>query len=284
MRRGLPIIVMAAIIMAGGCSLGVKNVTPATPYNFAVIDQFAKYAQAAYQDDASIRALCQPFFGDVYIQTIAATNNKYFLATSTATKSQLLSIAGTANLDNVLLDADLTQNDVPELGISLHRGFAHAARLVYDDVKPRLKVGYQLQITGHSLGGAEALIVGMLLKKAGMPAASIITFGQPKVSNQAGVDAFNDLPLTRVANEDDVIPEMPLEPFRHIGPVVALFPGKTYSVVSARPLDPAKIIAAWNALRNHQTPDQIPDHYIANYLTNLDSKTTDSKNIPYPTH
>ena len=75
-----------------------------------------------------------------------------------------------------------------------------------------LIAGYHIQITGHSLGGAEALIVGMMLKTAGTPVDQIITFGQPKVSNQAGVDAFSDYsPLIRIVNENDIIvPEVPL--------------------------------------------------------------------------
>ncbi len=275
-------VVFLGFLALGGCALGVRNVKPSAPYDFSQLDQMAKYAQAAYQDDISIRALCQPAFNDVYIQTIFSTNNKYFLATDSTTHRQLISIAGTANLDNVLLDADLTQTYVPELHISLHRGFARAARLIYDDVKPRLVAGYHVQVTGHSLGGAEALIVGMMLQAAGMPAESLVTFGQPKVSNQAGVDAFKKLPLTRIVNRNDVVPALPLDPYRHIGPELVLFSGPTYSVIQARPLNPAAIIAAWQALQNHQAPAELPDHYIANYLINLDSKLTASQDIPYP--
>jgi triacylglycerol lipase len=270
------------LVFLAGCSLSVKNIKPENPYNFALLDQMAKYAQAAYADDATIRAACQPLFNDVYIQTIPSTNNKYFLATSTVTHTQLIAIAGTANIENVLLDADLTQEMVPELKISLHRGFARAAHLIYADVKPHLIAGYHLQITGHSLGGAEALILGMTLKAAGTPADGLVTFGQPKVSNQAGVDAFQDLPLTRVVNQNDVVPELPLNPFRHIGGELVLFPGQTYSVVNQRPFDPAQLVAAWQALQKHQSPTELPQHYIANYLANMDSKLAASQDIPYP--
>ena len=274
--------VFLSFLVLGGCALRVKNVKPAAPYDFALLDQMAKYAQAAYADDAAIRALCRPAYGDVYIQTISATDNKYFLATSTVTHTHLIAIAGTANLENALLDADLTQESVPELKISLHRGFARAARLVFNDVKPRLVPGYRLQITGHSLGGAEAVILAMMFQAMGTPAERVITFGQPKVSNQAGVDAFHNLPLTRVVNQNDMVPELPLAPYSHIGPELVLFPGSTYSLVEARPLDPAVIAAAWQALQHHQAPAELPEHYIANYLTNLDPKVSTSQDIPYP--
>jgi triacylglycerol lipase len=270
------------VLVLSGCALTAKNVKPAQPYDFTLLDQMAKYAQAAYANDTTIRTLCKPAFDDVYIQLIPSTNNKYFLATNHTAHTQLISIAGTANLENVLLDADYTQDYSPELKAPLHRGFAKAARLIYTDVKPHLLAGYQVQITGHSLGGAEALILGMMMKAAGTPAASIITFGQPKVTYQAGVDAYKDLPLTRVVNQNDVIPAMPPVPYRHIGPELVLFPGPTYSVVQERPINPAEIVAAWQALQHHQTPAALPDHYIANYLTNLESKLIASQLIPYP--
>ena len=269
-------------IGVGGCALGVKNVKPATPYDFSLLDQMAHYAQAAYQDDIAIRAQCWPAFQEVYIQIIPTTNNKYFIATSTATRSQLIAIAGTANIENALLDADATQDYIPELQISLHRGFARAAQLIYNDVKPRLIPGYHLRLTGHSLGGAEALIIGMMLQASGIPAESLVTFGQPKVTDQMGIDAFYDLPLTRVVNQGDVIPELPLGPYRHRGPELVLFPGAAYSVVQARPLDPAKLMRAWQALQQHQPPAELPHHYIVNYLANLDPKVTASQDVPYP--
>jgi hypothetical protein len=281
-KSSVRIFVWVGVLVLGGCALSAKNVKPAAPYDFARLNHMARYAQAAYGDAVSIRAVCQPAFSDVYIHVIPSTDNKYFLATNSATHVQLIAIAGTANIENVLLDADLNQEFVPGLHISLHRGFARAAQLIYDDVKPHLLPGYHLQITGHSLGGAEAVIVGMILKSVKMPAESIITFGQPKVSNQAGVDAFKDLPLTRVVNQNDLIPESPLDPFRHIGPELVLFPGATYSVVQERPLDPAAVIAAWQALQNHEAPAELPQHYIANYLVNLDSKLTANQDIPYP--
>jgi triacylglycerol lipase len=273
---------VVGLMALSGCSLHAKNVKPATPYDFGMLNQMAKYAQAAYADPATIRSVCGAAFPDVVVRSIAATNNRYFVASSTATRTQLIAIAGTANIENVLLDGDLTPEYVPGLLITLHRGFSRAARLIYDDVRSRLKPGYRVLLTGHSLGGAEAVILGMALKVAGRPVAIIVTFGQPKVTNQAGVDAFRDLPLTRVVNQNDVIPELPLEPFRHIGPELVLLPGPAYSVVEQRPLDPAALRAALQALRNHQPPAELPQHYIASYLADLEPKVTGNQLIPYP--
>lgn len=272
-----------AVLTAGvlcGCSLRAKNIKPTTPYDFSQIFQMAKYAQSVYADSETIRAVCLPAFNQVYTKRIETTNNQYFLATSSLTQTHLISIAGTSNIENVLLDADLSHEFVPSLQITLHRGFAKAARLIYEDVRPRLVAGYRIQLTGHSLGGAEAVILGMELKAAGTPAERIITFGQPRVTNQAGVDAFKDLPLTRVINQNDMVPEMPLDPFRHIGPELVLFPGTAYALVERRPLSPEAVLAAWQALRNHQPPAELPHHYISSYLTNLETKRSESQLTP----
>ena len=52
-----------------------------------------------------------------------------------------------------------------------------------------------------------------------------MTFGQPKVTNEAGVDRYRDLPLLRIVNHDDPVPLLPWETpraaqagfFRHLG-------------------------------------------------------------------
>src|SRR5262249_54111163 len=152
------------------------------------------------------------------------------------------------------------------LKISLHEGFAKAARAIHDDLQSRLAMGDHILITGHSLGGAEAVILGMMLTTEGKPVDAIVTFGQPKVTDPAGVNAFKNLPLTRVINQDDIVPELPPGNFSHIGPALVLFPGANYSVVDARPIQPAEILAAWQSLRQHKVPPEIPQHYIANYL------------------
>ena len=68
-------------------------------------------------------------------------------------------------------------------GIPLHEGFSFAARQVYADLKPLLKTDYRIRTTGHSLGGAVALILAMYLDVDQFDIDHVITFGQPKVTN-----------------------------------------------------------------------------------------------------
>ncbi|MCD8175587.1 MAG: lipase family protein [Phascolarctobacterium sp.] len=64
-------------------------------------------------------------------------------------------------------------------------------------------------ITGHSLGGAAATLLGERLARLGMPKEkfTVITFGAPAIGNKVFVDKYGDkINLLRVTNEADPIP------------------------------------------------------------------------------
>ena len=66
-----------------------------------------------------------------------------------------------------------------------------------------------LIITGHSLGGAAATLLGQRLLDLGLPAErfEVITFGAPAIGNEAMANAYgNRLKLTRVTNTLDPVP------------------------------------------------------------------------------
>ncbi len=66
-----------------------------------------------------------------------------------------------------------------------------------------------VSLTGHSLGGAEAVILAMYLKTEGWKVSRVVTFGQPKVTDADGSKRFRDLPVLRVVNANDSVPLVP---------------------------------------------------------------------------
>jgi triacylglycerol lipase len=71
-------------------------------------------------------------------------------------------------------------------------------------------------ITGHSLGGALAVLLAASLMQANIPVAGLYTFGAPRVGNKRFEKIFNrDFPGAsyRVANTGDIVPHLPPEPF-----------------------------------------------------------------------
>lgn len=133
-------------------------------------------------------------------------------------KTKILVITGTEELKDV--EVDFRVGKVPlhegaEENIFVHRGFrdytdsALAGGLkefLLDDLKNNPEE--ILYITGHSLGGAVAMMTAIRLADSGadMNRIKVITFGAPAIGNRALADAYQDkIDLTRIEISGDVI-------------------------------------------------------------------------------
>jgi predicted lipase len=133
----------------------------------------------------------------------------------------IITVRGTANENNVLadLDARLVKDDV--LGIYLHKGFKDASTYVMQSIDNTFvnnaklyTLEHTVYITGHSLGGAIAQIVGMWLHKRGHN-VQVYSYGSPKVSNEVLVSGQPT--HFRVVRLSDPVPLSPPFPFFHTG-------------------------------------------------------------------
>ena len=125
----------------------------------------------------------------------------------------ILIFRGTANTKNVWTDADMRMWHDEELDLYLHRGFRDAADIIYKDIKNKYELEPTVYLTGHSLGGAIAQIIGIWLHKEGYN-VQIYTFGSPKVTTTF---LFNEPNHWRVAVRSDPVPYMPSLPYVHSG-------------------------------------------------------------------
>ena len=140
----------------------------------------------------------------------------------------IIVIRGTANEANVLSDiAVRLVNDV-RTGIKLHKGFRDAAITIMQIIDTEMKTGrnivqgkslqypleHTVHVTGHSLGGAVAQIIGMWLHKRGKN-VQIYSYGSPKISDQ--VLSGGQPTHWRVVRLSDPIPFTPPWPYRHTG-------------------------------------------------------------------
>jgi triacylglycerol lipase len=86
-----------------------------------------------------------------------------------------LSFRGSTDISNWVANLDFVFNDDSGLctGCDVHSGFWKAWETVADDVTAKIDSaqstypGYQLVVTGHSLGGALAALAGTALRNAG---------------------------------------------------------------------------------------------------------------------
>ncbi|MEU5161838.1 lipase family protein [Streptomyces sp. NPDC020875] len=103
----------------------------------------------------------------------------------------------------------------------MHYGFAEALDSVYPGVRETVAGfrdgGQTVWFTGHSLGGALAMLAGcrMYLEEPRLRADGVYTYGQPRACDRVLAAAvnkgFKDR-LFRFVNNDDVVPLLPPEP------------------------------------------------------------------------
>lgn len=112
-------------------------------------------------------------------------------------------------LTNVRTDAVPIRDEVTGSTIgTMHKGFHDAYHSVHDDIA-RLLRGHEalpLYITGHSLGGALAVVATWYQSSQRLGAC--YTFGAPRVGNQDLIDRFRT-PIYRILNGPDPVTFVP---------------------------------------------------------------------------
>ena len=126
----------------------------------------------------------------------------------------IIVIRGTANESNVQSDIDVRLVSDARTGIRLHKGFRDAAVTIMQIIDNTKTLEHTVHVTGHSLGGAVAQIIGMWLHTRGKN-VQIFSYGSPKVSDQ--VLSGGQPTHWRVVRRSDPIPFTPPWPYRHTG-------------------------------------------------------------------
>ncbi|MGN6626376.1 MAG: lipase family protein [Tepidisphaeraceae bacterium] len=122
-------------------------------------------------------------------------------------------------LPNWVTDAVVKLVTCDEYDGRVHHGFSSALRRTWGKIEPILeRVGDRpLFITGHSMGGALAVLTACRLARAGRPPAATYTFGAPRVGDPAFCAGYS-LATYRVVNRLDLVPELPLASVRNLLP------------------------------------------------------------------
>ena len=162
----------------------------------------------------------------------------------------IIVIRGTANAENVQSDIDVRLVDDARTVIKLHKGFRDVAVTIMQIIDTTKTLEHTVHVTGHSLGGAVAQIIGMWLHKRGKN-VQIFSYGSPKVSSQ--VLSGGQPTHWRVVRRSDPIPFTPPWPYYHTG----LF-------INSQTLD-------WGPDNDNGLISQTDglDHAIAKYVTTL---------------
>lgn len=136
----------------------------------------------------------------------------------------IVAFRGTKEPRDFLTDAKFTRKRPygPDGFGHVHRGFMQAVISVIGKLDASLKGERKVYFTGHSLGGAKAMIAALAFSESDFEIGGVHTFGAPRVGNGQFRDYYNSKlgnVTLRWEAQGDPIPWMPplLFGYRHCG-------------------------------------------------------------------
>jgi triacylglycerol lipase len=289
-RGRLFVAIAACFLLLTACAGGMASpelqalgskITPVS-VDFEELYSYANRSKTAYASEAVIRS---KYPATVRISSPGKTDVRYFLEQDYKAKTQYITVRGTSDRKNFSEDLDIKIRDDQKIDIPVDEGFDKVAQAIYVDVKPYLKPGYRTYVTGHSLGGAVAALLTVYIVEDGGKVERVVTFGQPKFTTAAGVSRLNFLPITRVVDENDMIPMLPPKSFRnakqgayeHVGPEIILLEGPRYVYLPSSNASRLSVGELWRTLAF----DDLKDHHMDKYLLRLSTKMKAAEQVTY---
>lgn len=131
-----------------------------------------------------------------------------FLVKRDSDNLAVLAFRGTEATQIADIKADLNAIITVRGGHRIHTGFFEAYQQVQNEVEEAVAgvKDYALYVTGHSLGGALALIATRELAVSNL--AACYTYGSPRVGSSEFGDPIKT-PIYRIVNTADVVPRLP---------------------------------------------------------------------------
>lgn len=201
--------------------------------------QLAQLCKAAYLDEESARTTAQQLGLPEFIWIdLTEQFTELFAIAAAGEGYAVIAFRGTKDFDSWMDDLQATPVSFqwifaggPNVG-DIHAGFGHALCDAWSKIKQALdnlipgpavapgSTSPTLWLTGHSLGGALAVLTGAALSmwsEAPMRSvAGIYTFGQPRVGLYGFCGNFDHLLKQRTfrfVNKDDLVPRVPFRGF-----------------------------------------------------------------------
>lgn len=255
-------------------------------FDFHELSESARLARDAYHDSAANMKDYGARYRVELIPLPQSSGQVLFLK-DTVARRQIIAVRGTETkyVKSVLTDAQYTKKFDPKLGIFVHAGFQKAALELYDSLSTRLDTAYSTRITGHSLGGALAVLLAYYLTVDGLKLERTVTFGQPKVTNHEGVEKFRKVSLLRVINAQDPVAYVPPlsyvttlnSPYQHAGGALVLEDAPPYEYVCSEASNLTFVSEFWTDILGKDKDastalmDNLAFHRDKNYVQRLES-------------
>ena len=194
---------------------------------------------------------------DIDTQGFIALNDDHILA----------AFRGTESLPDWLTNLQAVKDPGPWRRTVVHEGFQDAflaSALKIGETIGRKRESQRVWVTGHSLGGALAVLLAATMRESNLPVHGLYTFGAQRVGDRSFAERLDrelgGAAHWRVVNEGDLVPHVPFEGFfthavRNM-PTVSATAGAT-----PRPTGSARVPCGGNALcpgRGWNPPGEAP--------------------------
>jgi hypothetical protein len=144
-------------------------------------------------------------------------------------------------------------------------------------------------ITGHSLGGALAILCALECWRQALPVSGVYTFGQPRVGNAAFAALYDRTRMIngpvlrditfRVVNQNDIVPRTPglLLGYRHGGTELFLPASLDGGIGTGWQLNPGPWLRAWSDLLGlygawrHRRDVLVSEHFLSAYCRRINA-------------
>jgi hypothetical protein len=201
-----------------------------------------------------------------------------------------------------LTDAVVKLVERSEYDGRVHQGFSSVLRRTWGQIESVLDEAKDkpLYLTGHSMGGALAVLAACRLARMGRPPVAIYTYGAPRIGDRAFCAGYK-LSTYRVVNRLDLVPELPLASMKRLLPEKPLLTNETIlsqlrriarrvpcyghvktfiyidrdgKIVVDAEVEPWHMHAVARAIatRGKSFHEGITDHLIANYIRGLEDR------------
>jgi triacylglycerol lipase len=169
-------------------------------------------------------------------QTDTVSSAKAHAAIVDGGNATIIAFRGTVTASEWIRDCEAWPSEIGE-GAMVHHGFWDAFSSVAGELLEAAGwIKGPVFVTGHSLGGALAVLAARMLERGGFPVHSVYTFGGPRVGNRKFAEGYNGKHPTsniqhptsngglgsrtfRFVNEEDIVSRLPgwLMGYRHVG-------------------------------------------------------------------
>ncbi len=203
--------------------------------------------------------------------------------------ARVIAFRGSCEASDFVVDAEIRRSSAGD-GIGVHHGFYSTISVIGGHLIQRAGWGRKLPlfITGHSLGGALAVLAAKILRGAGFFIQGVYVFGCPRVGNKRFAETYDCClgdRTYRFVNEEDVVARVPgwVSGYRHVGTEIFLPSGQASNLKpqtsSGYIVDPSiwtkgrsDVVGWWRDFWVGRVAG-LYDHGVAKYVSRLESIT-----------